>query len=220
MRVYIKIALVVLVPACTSPGKNTDIPLETCAKTNLVSTALLCEADTIRSQRVRYSLTGALGGAVVGAGVFAVGGGDPATGAAAGAVTGALAGYWLNERKAIAHEKQSLSARMRELNRRSEVAKQERRREIRALRLEIARARRLADLSTQTQLLENILQADELSRQKFQNSVKGASAMAPGLGLTTDKVVVPKIKGSENNIVVSEACDALVDIGENCRYIV
>lgn len=215
--VFFPVAL--LSVGCTDTTRGPEIPTQTCSITRLESTRLLCRADQIRSERLRYSAVGAVGGAVVGAALVAADGGNPAGGAVAGAAVGALAGYWLNERNAIAAEKRSVSARARELNTRIDTAVRERRRVVRELRAEIQRARQLSDRETKIQTIQNIVAADSISRQDFRNTVDGATAIAPTLDVSPKGVKRPSRRDELPGAVVSEACDALVDIGENCRFI-
>jgi hypothetical protein len=177
---------------------------------------LICQADRIRSQRVQYSIGGAFVGAIVGGAAVAIDGGNVENGVLGGAVVGALIGYWLNERNAIAREHASEIARARELQRRADQAVDVRRDRNRSLNRELALARRISDQDMRIQALRNIIEAERLADEDYRNQQEALQrALPPRLGVPPSEV--PRMPNSLfAGQVGTQACDVLIDIDENC----
>lgn len=196
-----------------------EVSASDCAATRLESVKLLCRADSIRAQRVQYSAGGALIGGVLGGAIVAADGGDTNKGIIAGAIAGALVGYWLNERNAIVQEHASMRARVGELQRRADAAIARRNALSRALQIEVEKAKRVRDLETRIKALENIIAAAELVEEEYENQRQGITqALPPRLEVPPSQV--PKMPPDDffAGDPGGAACNAIIDLGANCTY--
>lgn len=208
------VAIGFLLSACAA--NSTQVSASDCAQTRLDSVKLLCQADTIRSQRVKYSVGGALVGAVIGGAAVAIDGGDVEKGVLGGAVVGALVGYWLNERNAIAREHASINARANELQRRADQAVSVRRAHNQSLRRELELARRISDQDKRIAAIQNIIQAERLADEEYRNKQDGLQkALPPRLDVPESKA--PNMPdGLFAGQVAETGCDILIGFDEGC----
>ncbi|MGB3466549.1 MAG: hypothetical protein WBA74_14815 [Cyclobacteriaceae bacterium] len=155
-------------------------------------------------------------GAIVGGAAVAIDGGDVEKGLVGGAVVGALIGYWLNERNAIAQEHASEDARAQELQRRADRAVAVRRDRNRSLNREFGLARRISDQDKQIQALKNIIEAEKLADEDYRSQQDGLQrALPPRLDVPPSEA--PKMpSGLFAGQIGSQACDVLIDIDANC----